>query len=141
MEKLEWPGGKSPRAFGFKGIGATQDGKWVRIIFVGRDLQTEIPIQLGADLLSKMMPSLLNVDAECERRRSGKNVRKVYQIKQGQIQATDADGIVFDFIIPTGQHFAFEIDKVGAKLLWESLSLILGLVESQSGTVGPPRRQ
>ena len=89
-----------------------------------------------------MMPSLLNVDAECERRRSGKIVRKVYQIKQGQIQATDADGIVFDFIIPTGQHFAFEIDKVGAKLLWD-LSFSNPWIgrESKSGTVGPPHRQ
>jgi hypothetical protein len=129
-----------PRAFGFKNIGASDNGKWARIVFLGRDLKTEIPTQLAADLLDKMLPSLMNVAGECERRRNGKNVRRVYQIKEGSIGQTTEDGIIFDFVTSTGQRFGFEVDKIGAKLLLSSLSEILGLVERQSGTIDPPQR-
>jgi hypothetical protein len=129
-----------PRARGFKDIGVSDDGKWARIAFVGLDLKTEIPIHIAADLIGKMLPILLGADAECTRRRKGTIERQVYKIKEGHIQQTEADNIVFDFIIPTGQHFAFEVDKIGAKLLLSALSQILGLVERQSGTVDPPRR-
>jgi len=127
-----------PLALAFKDIGASHDGKWARIVFLAQDRKTEIPIQLAADLLAKMLPSLLNVDAECERRRTGKNVRKVYQIKKGQIQHTESDSIVFDFIISTGQHYAFEVDRMGATLIRDSLSAILVSAASQTGAVGPP---
>ena len=136
---IDTPG--EPRAFGFKDIGVSDNGKWARIVFVRCDLKTEIPIQLAADLLDKMLPTLMGVAAECERRATGENKQRVYQIKEGAVEKkTDNDGVVFDFVIPTGQHFAFELDNVGAKLLLTSLSEILQLEERQSGTVDPPRR-
>lgn len=131
---LKAVGGNEPRAFGFKDIGASDDGKWARIVFVGRDLETETPIQLAADLLDKMLPSLMAVAAECERRREGGNPRHVYQIKKGSIGATTEDGIVFEFVIPTGHHLAFEVDRIGAQLLLESLSTALRLEPAQHQT-------
>ena len=129
-----------PRAVAFKDIGVSDNGLWARIVFLGRDLKTEIPIQLAADLLDKMLPTLLGAAAECERRRSGENKKNVYKIKQGAIHKTSEDGIVFDFVIPTGQKMAFEVDKTGAKLLFSALAKVLQLGEDQSDTVDPPRR-
>ncbi|WP_342727335.1 hypothetical protein AAFG07_11315 [Bradyrhizobium sp. B097] len=75
-----------PRAFGFKDIGASNDGNFARIVFVGKDLTTELPIQLAADVLDKMMPTLMNIAGECERRRNaGGNPRRVYNIKEGAV--------------------------------------------------------
>lgn len=87
-----------PRAFGFKDIGTSDDGKWARIVFLGRDLETEIPIHLAADLLHNMLRSLMAVADACERRREGGNPRHLYQVKKGSIATTAEDGIVFDFI-------------------------------------------
>jgi hypothetical protein len=129
-----------PRAFAFGAIAASDDGRWARIVFLERDLKTEIPIQLAADLLEKMLPTLRSVAAECERRRSGENKKNVYRIKEGSIHKTSEDGIVFDFVIPTGERMAFEMDKTGAILLFSALEKVLQMAEHQSGTVDPPRR-
>ena len=80
------------------------------------------------------------VAAECERRRSGNNKKNVYLIKEGAIHTTAEDGIVFEFVIPTGQRMAFEVDRTGAKLLFSALANVLQLAEHQSGPVDPPRQ-
>jgi hypothetical protein len=129
-----------PRAFGFKDIGASANGRWARIVFMGRDLKTEIPIQLAADLLDKMLPSLMKVAAECERRRDGTNPKRAYNIKQGEVGVTTNGGIVFEFTTPVGQNFAFEMDRIGAQLILESLSKILEWKKDQN-TPAPDRPQ
>ncbi|MFD1983527.1 hypothetical protein ACFSOZ_12690 [Mesorhizobium newzealandense] len=135
--------GDEPRAFGFKDIGSSEDGRLARIVFLERDLKTEIPVQLAADLLDKMLPVLMKVAGECERRREGGNPRRVFQIKQGSIGTTTGDGIMFDFVTRTGQHMAFEVDRIGARLLLESLATALQLEPSLSrtGMTDPPTRQ
>jgi hypothetical protein len=130
-----------PMAFGFKDIGASPDGKFARIVFVAKDETTEIPIQLAADLLDKMMPTLLGVAAECERRRTGGNPRRAYNIKQGSVGKSGGGGIVFEFVISTGQHFSFEMDKLGAKLVLDSLSEIMNMIESKGGQIETPTKQ
>jgi len=125
-------------------FGVSPDGRMVRIVFLGTDKKTEIPIQFGADLLDKLMPLLLNAYAECERRYKGKNEQKVYRIREGSIKKATSgteDVVVFEFTISTGQNFAFEVDKIGAKLIHTSLSKILGMVEDQSGPIETPTRQ
>jgi hypothetical protein len=64
-----------------------------------------------------------------------------WNFRKGQVIQTHADNVVFDFIIPTGQHFAFEVDKIGAKLLLLSLSKILEKIERETGTIELPRQQ
>jgi hypothetical protein len=125
---------------GFKDIQLSQDGRFVRIVFVGLDRKTEIPLQIGSDLLFKMMPLLLQAHGDAERRFKGKNERQVYQIKEGEIQTTATGSIVFDFKISTGQHFAFEVDKTSARNLLASLSIALGLTKNESGEDVPPRK-
>jgi hypothetical protein len=133
-----------PTAYGFKDdLGVSRDGKLARIVFVEKDMKTELPLNLGADLLGKILPSLVLIDAECERRRHGVNKRQVYLIKSGSVsEVTDnanVTGVSFEFIAPSGHHFAFEMDTVGAKLVSESLATILSKIESQTGTIARPK--
>jgi hypothetical protein len=103
------------------------------------DSKTEHPFDLAAELLAKMLPSLIAADAEGERRRKGKNERKVYTVTQGKIGIADKS-LVFEFVIPTGQEYAFEIDPASAKHLCAALSVALERVETQSGTIETPPR-
>ncbi|WP_420965319.1 hypothetical protein [Bradyrhizobium sp. B120] len=48
---------------------------------------------------------------------------------------------MFNFKTPQGQDFRFEMDKIGAKFIRESLGVILGLIEQRSGPIDKPTRQ
>jgi hypothetical protein len=134
-----------PIVAGFQhNYGISADGRMTRIVFLAPDKKTEIPIQFAADILSKLMPFLLQIHGECERRYKGTNEKLVYRIREGSIQKATTgsdDVVVFEFTISTGQSFAFEVDKIGAKLLHASLSKVLGMVEDQSGPIETPTRQ
>ena len=64
---------------GFKDIQLSKDGKFVRIVFLGLDRKTEIPLQIAADLLFKMMPRLLDVHGEAERNSKVKTSDKSFR--------------------------------------------------------------
>jgi hypothetical protein len=128
------------RAFAYKGIAPSDNGNFARIVYLARDHKTELPVQLAADLLDKMMPALLGVAAECTRRRNGQDLRQVYKIRQGEVSKSPDGRVVFEFAIPTGQQFSFEMDREGATLILDSLSAVLALAERQIGKVDPPQR-
>ncbi|MGY3130880.1 hypothetical protein ACVWZM_001562 [Bradyrhizobium sp. USDA 4501] len=133
---------KSIVAYGFKDIGVTGDGNYAKVVLLAKDLKTEMPIHMAADLVDKLLPHLMNLAAESERRRNeGTNPARVFQIKQGDVGQTSEDSVMFNFKTPQGQDFRFEMDKIGAKLIWESLGVILGLIEQRSGPIDKPTRQ
>src|SRR5205823_6644081 len=91
------------RAYGFKDIGVSDNGKWARIVLVGRDLKivlvgrdlkTEMPIHLGADLVDKMLPSLTNLAAEAARRSTGKNIRDAFHIRKGAVHTAENGEVI-----------------------------------------------
>jgi hypothetical protein len=125
----------------FKNPGVSDDGRFARMLFAGPD-GTEVPLRMPAELIDKLLPELMNLAAECERRRNaGTNPARVYNIKQGGVSQTSHDEVAFNFQISTGQNFRFLVDKVGAKLIWESLGLVLGLIEKRSGPIETPTKQ
>ncbi|WP_420965318.1 hypothetical protein [Bradyrhizobium sp. B120] len=70
---------------GFKNPGASNDGRFARMAFVTQD-GTEVPIKMPGELIDKFLPDLMNLAAECERRRNaGTNPARVFQIKQGDV--------------------------------------------------------
>ena len=123
------------RVTGLKEIAANQTGRWIRVVFVEPD-QTERPILLAAELLDHMLPHIMHMAGECERRRTGENAKRAFVIKRGSVSTT-AQGIILEFAAPSGQSFAFEMDKDGAKLMLTSLSKALGLT-SDHGDKPPP---
>ena len=125
-------------AIGFKDIATSDNGRWARIVFID-DSKNEVPVQLAAVLLGTLLPQLIGVDAECERRREGSNSKRAKQIKQGSVGTTEGGGVVFEFIIPTGQRYLFEMDKIGATLVLESLSIALQSAVDKSDKRDPPR--
>jgi len=129
------------RFLGLKEIGTRADGKWVRLVLVAPD-KAETLIHLAAELLQKMLPNLIAAADEAERKREGGNKRTVYRIEQGNVQSTEEGGVVLDFITPTGQHLAFEMDRMGTTLLCASLSRILeSLGEADQTPDAPPDRR
>lgn len=128
------------RVIGFKDVGASADGKWARIVFLESDRKTELPIQFASDIFGKMLPTLLQLDGECARRRDGDNIKQVFRVKEGDIIATNDGDIVFEFKVPSGQHFAFELDQASAKLMLSALSQILELEQFQKPNDIPPTR-
>lgn len=138
----EKQGGSVMVAYGFKDVGITADGQYAKIVLVAKDLKTEMPLHMGADLVDKMLPHLMNVAAEGERRRNaGTNPARAFQIKKGEVGQSSHDTVVFTFITPAGQNYRFEMDKIGAKLVWESLGVILGLIEQRAGLIERPTSQ
>jgi len=129
-----------PHAVAFKNVGTRDDGKWIRIVFLGPDQKTEIPLRLAADLVDKLLPHLISVAAEAERRRTGANAKSVYRVRQGAIDVTEDGDAVFDFTVPTGQRFAFEVDRTGTRLLFAALAKALDIPTVPDGTHGgdPP---
>jgi hypothetical protein len=68
---------------GLRNPGTSDDGKFARMAFLTPD-GTEIPIRMPAELIDRFLPDLMNLAAECERRRNaGTNPARVYNIKQG----------------------------------------------------------
>jgi hypothetical protein len=131
-----------PQFRAFKDIGVSDNGRLIRIILLrGKNLEIEQPIQIAADLIDKMMPALLNVAGESDRRRNGSNTKHVYQIKEGSVGQSTEGGVVFDFILSTGQHYAFQMDRLGAKLILGALSQIVNKIENENGPIDIPHPQ
>ncbi|UGY23554.1 hypothetical protein HU675_0037295 [Bradyrhizobium septentrionale] len=126
---------------GFKSPAASSDGKFARIALVAHS-GAEVPVRMPAELIDKFLPDLMNLAAECERRRNaGTNPARVFQIKEGEVSQSSNDTVAFSFTTSMGQSYRFEMDKLGAKLIWESLGIILGLIENRSGAIERPTRQ
>jgi hypothetical protein len=126
---------------GFRNPGTSNDGRFARMAFFTQH-GTEVPIRMPAELIDKFLPDLMNLAAECERRRNaGTNPARVYDIKQGEVSQSSDDSVIFNFKTSTDQDFRFVMDKVGAKLVWESLGIILGLIERRSGPIETPTKQ
>jgi hypothetical protein len=126
---------------GFSTPGVSDDGKFARMAFVAPD-GTEVPLRMPAELVDKFLPELMNLAGECERRRNaGTNPARAYEIKEGNVSQTSDDSVAFNFKISTGQDFRFKLDKIGAKLVWEALGVVLGMVENKSGPIETPTKQ
>jgi hypothetical protein len=125
------------RVFGFKEIGWDDSGKWIRVVFIDLN-KAEISIQYPANLIEQLMPLLANATAECKHRSGNENVRHIFTIRSGSVSKA-GENVVFDFLLPGGAHFTFDMDKTGASLLLSSLRKILDIIEPPSTGPKPAR--
>ena len=118
---------------GLKYVLPSSNGKIIRVVFSARDNE-ERAFQIPTDAVEILLPFLAKAAQEGKRISGNENEKQIFPINDAEIGVSEEGNIVFDFVLPEGAQFAFQMDPGTAQALLTALQLALGQTDVPQGS-------